>query len=131
MTNRKLHLESLERRQLLAVTLQPASGEFPVNSTTDGYQEQSTVAVKNDGDFVVVWSSYDGDGGIYGKMFESDGSVAKDDFLISNMTNGTQVYPDVAIDPASGNFVVTWQHNTAAGSGTESESDVYGTSFWD
>ena len=129
MTNRKLRLESLERRQLLAVTLQPAGTEFPVNTSTADYQEQSAVTVENDGDFIVVWSSHDGDGGIYGKMFAADGSATSDEFLISNVTEGTQVYPDVAVDPASGGFVVTWQHDSPPGDGTPGESDIFARAF--
>ncbi|MCY2990701.1 MAG: Ig-like domain-containing protein, partial [Planctomycetota bacterium] len=103
--------------------------DFFVNTTTADYQEQPAVALRNDGSYVVVWSSYYAEGGIYGKLFNSDGTVAKDEFLISNITAGVQVSPDVAVDPVTGAFVVTWQ-NDAPGSGqTPGSSDVYARAF--
>ncbi len=124
--NRKLRIENLERRQLLAVTIEPAGDALPVNTTTEDYQEQSAVAVEPDGDFVVAWSSWGQDGsqgGIYAQRFQSDGTKLGGEIPVNNVTDGNQGYPDIAVDPTSGAFVVTWQ-NDAAGA-----SDVYARAF--
>lgn len=126
MRHRKLHLECLERRQVLAAPVEPFGDAFPVNTTTDDYQEQSAVAVENNGDFVVVWSSWGQDGsqgGIYAQRFQSDGTKLGGEIPVNHVTDGNQGYPDIAVDPASGAFVVTWQHDA------QGASDVYARAF--
>lgn len=114
---------------MLAAAVQLVGDEFDVNATTDDYQEQAATAIGADGASVVVWSSHSGDGGIFGKLLAADGSVAKDEFLISNVTEGTQVYPDVAIDPATGGFVVAWQHDSPLDSQATGQSDIFARAF--
>lgn len=126
---RKLRFEALERRQMLAASIRAVGDVFHVNAVTDDYQEQAATAIGADGASVVVWSSHHGDGGIFAKLLAADGSVAKDEFLISNVTDGTQVYPDVAIDPASGSFVVAWQHDSPLDSQATGQSDIFARAF--
>jgi len=59
-----------------ASALKSAGDEYTVNTTSDDYQDQASSVVRADGTFVVVWSSYSDGGGIYGKLFNSDGTVS-------------------------------------------------------
>lgn len=126
MKRRQLKFEPLERRRVLTATISPLGVEFPVNATDAGYQEQAAVAVEDDGDFVVAWSSWGQDGsqgGVYAQQFDAAGAKQGDEILVNTTTEGNQGYPDVAIDPTTGSFVVVWQQDAA---GT---SDVYARAF--
>ncbi len=104
-------------------------GELPVNTTVNDYQEQPSVAVRADDSYVVVWSNYDGGGGIYAKIYNADDTVARDEFLISNITDGIQVRPDVAVDPTTGQFVVAWQNDSLPMDMMPGQSDIYARAF--
>ena len=93
--------------------------EFLVNTTTADYQFSSSVAVDDDGDFVVVWRSYgqDSDGyGIYAQRYNASGVAQGSEFLVNTTTVNNQRDPSVAID-ADGDFVIAWQSNGQDGSG--------------
>jgi hypothetical protein len=91
--------------------------EFQVNTYTPGAQAQSSVAVCDDGDFVVAWQSspyptsnpaQDGDGGgVFAQRYASDGAPAGTEFQVNVYTSGNQVFPSVAKD-AAGDFIVAW-----------------------
>ena len=85
-------------------------GELQVNSYTTGIQRFSAVAAADDGDFVVVWQSYqDGDlEGIFGRRFASTGTPLGAEFQVNSYTSGSQIQPDVAADD-DGDFVVVWR----------------------
>jgi hypothetical protein len=88
----------------------PSSSEFLVNSFTANTQNFSSVAIDNDGDFVVTWESYSQDVtyiGVYAQMYNIDGSKKGSEFLVSTHTSDTQERPSVAMD-SNGDFVVTW-----------------------
>jgi hypothetical protein len=85
------------------------AGEFLVNTYTLRYQRFSSVAMDQEGDFVVTWGSegYSGSGqyGIYAQRYNSDGSVLGSEFQVSS-TSGSPL-PKVAMNN-SGSFVITW-----------------------
>jgi phosphoheptose isomerase len=91
--------------------------EFLVNTyTTDG-QGFSSVAMDADGDFVVVWTSFDQDvsfDSVYGQRYNAAGVAQGTEFLVNTYTTPeTYTIPDqnfssVAMD-ADGDFVVVWQ----------------------
>jgi hypothetical protein len=86
----------------------PLGGEFQVNASTTGFQLSPTVAMDPAGNFVVVWSSDDGDGpGIFGRCFDTGVSPLAGDLRINDGTAGDQRFPAVAIDP-NGHFVAVW-----------------------
>src|SRR5438093_1589767 len=99
-----------------------AGAEFRVNATTAGDQFQPSVAMDQDGDFVVSWSSPGQDGstglGVIARRFNSAG-VAQGGELVVNSQNidFDQQYSRVAMD-AGGGFVVTWQSYIAITSST-------------
>ncbi|MEM6697702.1 MAG: T9SS type A sorting domain-containing protein [Bacteroidota bacterium] len=86
-------------------------GEFQVNTYTTGSQEDASVAMDADGNFVVVWESYQQDGssrGIYGQRYNSDGTENGGEFRVNTFTFSVQDNPSVAMD-ADGDFVVVWE----------------------
>jgi len=94
--------------------------EFQVNTFTTGQQQNSTVAMDADGDFVVTWSSNGQDGssfGIYAQQYNAAGVADGSEFRVNTFTTDEQVFSTVALD-ADGDFVVSWTSNTQDGSGS-------------
>lgn len=84
--------------------------EFLVNTETDEHQQEPDVDMKNDGSFVVVWSSYAQDGdsyGIYGQRYLATGAAEATEFGINITVAGSQNNASVCVAD-SGFFVVTW-----------------------
>ena len=100
----------------------PYSDEFLVNTaTTSGTQDDARVAGFPDGRFVVVWESSTGDGsdtGIFGKMYQPDGSVQVSNFQVNTWTTNRQRYPSVS-GWDNGRFVVAWDSR-------EQDGNIYG-----
>jgi len=89
----------------------PAGGEFLVNTYTTSYQYGPAIAASASGNFVVIWTSYlqDGDkSGVYGKVFDADGSPVSGEFQVNQYTFGYQSHARVAYG-GNGDFVVAWQ----------------------
>jgi hypothetical protein len=85
--------------------------EFIINSTTLKSQNCPDVAMDNAGNFVVVWHSWDQDGGdrgVYAQRFKSDGSQIGSEFLVNTFTPYSQAEPSIDMTP-DGKFVITWQ----------------------
>ena len=84
--------------------------EFLVNTTTDRSQQRSSVAVSDDGGFVVVWDSYGQDGilaGVFGQRYNAEGQAVGSEFQVNETSFGHQSSPAVAyLD--DGGFVVVW-----------------------
>ncbi len=130
--------------------------EILVNDTTTGVQTTSstynlpagtqynnrTVAVDNDGDYVVVWISHGQDGdsdstsdnydenyatsaGVYMQLFNSEGHALTAETLVNTHTIGDQTDCAVAID-ADGDFVVVW---VGEGQDSDGSSGIYGQRF--
>jgi hypothetical protein len=96
----------------------PVGPERQVNPDWHGAQSDPDVAVADDGRCVVVWTADDGDGsGIHARLFGSDGSPLSDAFLVNTYTTGSQSTPEVAINPATGTFVIVWASEGQDGSG--------------
>ena len=102
--------------------------EFQANTTTDGDQRYSSVAVADDGRFVVAWESnaQDGSGwGVYAKQFGADGLPVADEFLVNTYTNSDQNSPSVGIDGV-GNFIIVWRSN---GQDVGNNGGIYGQRY--
>lgn len=100
---------------------QPAlsGGEIAVNTTTANSQQNPDIASGANGKYIVVWESFEQDGddyGIYGKLYNEDGTVAKGEFLINTTTAYGQRFPSVGMN-ANGDFVVVWMSDGQDGSG--------------
>jgi cysteine-rich repeat protein len=84
--------------------------EFAVNVYTTGDQAEPDTAMNDGGRVVVVWQSdgQDGSGqGVYARLWDATGTVARDEFRVNTYTTGAQYDPSVAMD-SSGRFVVVW-----------------------
>jgi len=96
--------------------------EFQINNYTSSFQQFPSITTLGDGSFVVVWESFGQDvgdsaykGGIYGKRYNSDGSVLNDEFQINSYTYDKQIDASVAA-LNDGGFIVAW---------TSSDQDGY------
>ncbi len=84
--------------------------EFRVNTYTFERQEESAVAVDDDGDFVVAWISNGQDGqsyGVFAQRFASSGAPVAAEFIVNSYTQTFQQYVDADMD-AEGDFVIVW-----------------------
>ena len=91
------------------------SAPFLVNSYTVKQQRNPAVAAfpNEPGGFVIVWQSEKQDGdswGIFGQMFNEDGTKYWPVFQVNGGTLGAQEFPKVAAFGGSG-FIVTWESN--------------------
>lgn len=87
--------------------------EFRVNTTTANYQENSTVAMDDAGNFVITWSSNNQDGsswGVYAQRYNASGVAQGSEFRVNSTTTNRQWYSRTAMAPG-GDFVVTWESN--------------------
>jgi len=111
-------------------------GEFLVNATTEGNQENPSVTGLSDGGFVVTWESsqywfqhvsdgQDGSGaGVYGQRYDANSNRVGTEFHINTHTPGNQNSPSVTA-LFSGGFVVAWESLGQDGDGY----GVYGQLF--
>jgi hypothetical protein len=85
--------------------------EFRVNNYTTQRQINCSIAMDNDGDFVVSWESYLQDGDLYGAYFRrysnSGDPLTDDDQPVTLYTTGHQWGSFTAMD-SDGDFIVTW-----------------------
>ena len=87
--------------------------EFRVNTYTNNSQPYPSIANLSNGKFVVTWSSLEQDGwgwGIYGQIFNNNGTLYGSEFQVNTYTANYQVYSAVA-DLGNEKFVVTWDSN--------------------
>src|SRR5262245_19375021 len=89
----------------------PGGGEFQVNTYTTSNQSFPHVASDAAGNFVVVWESNGQDGsaaGVFGRLFDANGSPVTAEFAVNTFTPGVQAEPRPAFT-ANGGFVVVWE----------------------
>ncbi|QDS88367.1 Cadherin domain protein [Rosistilla ulvae] len=112
-----------------------ATATSRVNTTTSNTQETAghdrgslnSIAIADNGNYVVVWSSDNQDGsgwGVYGAIYAADGTVLKNEFQLNNQTANDQIAVSVASDSA-GNFVATWTSTNQDGD----DNGVYAQRF--
>ncbi|WP_343559185.1 hypothetical protein [Kiloniella sp. b19] len=85
--------------------------ELRANTYTTNRQLNPDVAGLPDGGYVIVWNSLGQDGsgyGVYGRVYNADGSARGDEFRINNTTAGDQQSPFVSALDDSG-WVATWR----------------------
>jgi hypothetical protein len=84
--------------------------EFQVNSTSEGDQQESSIAALNDGGFIVVWTAAQQNGvpwSIYGRRYDQDAVPTGDEFLVNSHKRG--LHRDAKVAALSdGGFVVVW-----------------------
>jgi hypothetical protein len=86
--------------------------EFRVNSFTPANQQNPEVALDADGDFVIVWESFNENVGfgydVFAKRFNSAGVLQATQFQVNTYSFNNQYEPAVAVR-ANGDFAVVWQ----------------------
>ena len=94
---------------------QPIAAAALANSVTSDTQNDPTVGIDAAGNFVIAWTSANQVSGtsgrdIYARRFLANGTAidAAEFQVNTGITSGTQFTPDVAVDPASGKFAITW-----------------------
>ncbi len=107
--------------------------QFLVNTYTTSFQRFPSVAVEEDGDFVVVWASYGAESGdtsgfsIQGQRYAASGDPLGEQFLVNTYTTGFQTFPSVAVDD-EGDFIVVWQSD-GADNGDASDESIQGQRY--
>jgi phosphoheptose isomerase len=109
----------------VSATGQPvaAGTEFLVNTYTNDWQGDPSIAMDSDGDFVIAWMSDGQDGsedGIYAQRYNSSGVAQGSEFLVNTYTTNSQRFPSIAMD-SDGDFVIAWQSDGQDGS----EAGIY------
>ncbi len=106
-------------------------GQFRVNQVTQFTQDQPTVAMDGDGNFVIAWASYGQDrrtsnttASVFARVYNRHGISQTDEFLVNTYQYGSQRKPHAAM-AQDGSFVIVWQDDTQDGN----QWGVYGQRF--
>jgi hypothetical protein len=92
--------------------------EFQINSRTENVQNLPAVGYLEEGGFVAIWQSYNGDAsnfGILARRFDSQGTGAASDSIVNTFTQGAQDFP--ALGTSDSGFVVVWESAGQDGQG--------------
>lgn len=85
---------------------QPVGGEFQVNTMATGEQDNPSVAIRNDGSFVVAWEhEADEETVVHYRAFTAEGNPVSDDQMLE--TNSTSEVHVAA--SASGEVTIAWE----------------------
>lgn len=110
--------------------------EFRVNTYTTTQQYQPNLAMDAAGDFVVAWSSrngQDGSGnGVFAQRYDSNGATVGTEFQLNTYTTDEQGYypPAVAMD-VDGDFVAVWDSGGTLGPQDGSLRGIFGQRYQD
>ncbi len=94
------------------------TGEILVNELQTRTQTSPEVAIDDAGNFVVTWETdvevvVDGvttvNRDVRARLFDISGLPLSSEILVNTETEGTQGSADVAINPATGEFIVAWE----------------------
>ncbi len=120
------------RARRFASTGSALGGDFSVNSYTSGDQSNPSVAVLDDGGFVIVWQSGGLSGApdgspqsIFGQRYGSTGGPLGGEFQVNTYTTGSQGLPFVAVGD-DGQQTVTWQSSSST---TDPDVGVFAQRF--
>lgn len=105
--------------QLFNKDSEPIGTQFHINEYTDENQDNPAVSMDIDGDFVVVWESYNQDTyyeTVMARRFDKNATPKENEFQVNTHFQQNQFRPDVATD-TEGNFVVTWESDQQDGDG--------------
>jgi len=88
----------------------PLGSEFKVNTYTTSEQENPSVAMDSDGDFVITWDGVGSgcdDYDIYAQRYDKNGVPLGSEFMVNTYITSGQWVPSAAMD-SDGDFVITW-----------------------
>ena len=100
----------------------PLGGQFIVNTTIKGPQQNPQIAMNNTGDFVIVWDSnstidpnINNKTEILGQRFDSSGRRIGSEFRLNTFMEKDQKNPDIVLYD-NGKFIAVWQSDEQDGS---------------
>jgi Ca2+-binding RTX toxin-like protein len=108
----------------------PLDDLLRVNATTTNNQENPSVAIGQNGSFIVVWESQNQDGsgkGVFAQRYDSRGREVGLEFQVNTYITGDQFNPVVAVD-RTGRFVIAWESVQEDGSGSGIYARLYDSS---
>ena len=85
--------------------------DFVVNTNTRGEQRLPSIAMDDDGDFVICWQNGNPSADtadVCAQRYNKAGVAQGSEFLVNTYKPGNQDFPAVAID-SIGNFVIAWE----------------------
>jgi len=85
--------------------------EFVVNTYTTGVQDEPSVSVLSNDNFVITWHSLDQDGDLYGviaALYDISGNAIGSEFVVNTYTTDKQAWPVIAARD-DGGFVIAYQ----------------------
>lgn len=97
----------------------PQGTEFIVNNTTINSQSNPHAAIKSNGEFIVVWDSWNQDGGdrgVYAQRFDAAGNKVGNEFRVNITIAYSQAKPRVKYFSDS-KFIIIWESFKQDGSG--------------
>ncbi|MCB9220051.1 MAG: T9SS type A sorting domain-containing protein [Ignavibacteriales bacterium] len=99
--------------QFLDKNMQPFRGEILVNDSTIGDQKNPQIASNKNGDFIIVWSSFENNNSqniydIKAKFFPIEQSFISDEFIVNSYRINSQIKPQVAIND-NREFIIVWE----------------------
>ncbi|MBU1627918.1 hypothetical protein KKB18_11160 [bacterium] len=110
---------------------EPIGYEFLVNSLTYGHQEYPSVALSDNGQFVIAWqsstTSQGSSSGICAQRYDENGIAAGSEIVVFTVSGYRPKYPSVAID-SRGKFVIAWECET--GGYPYEDNDIYAQRFY-
>jgi len=86
-------------------------GEFQVNTYTDLDQWEHSIAMDDEGNFVVVWTSEEQDESeysVYAQRFDNDSNRIGCEFKVNTFSESKQHQPSVALG-SDGDFIIVWR----------------------
>jgi hypothetical protein len=96
----------------------PDTSQVAVNTTTAGVQSLPSIAMAENGDFLVAWQSPDAAGaGVWARLFDNDGNPLTGEIQVNVTTAGNQQNPQVRADDEEGGYLVVWEGPDLSGSG--------------
>ncbi|MEO5350176.1 MAG: SBBP repeat-containing protein, partial [Magnetococcus sp. YQC-3] len=90
----------------------PLGGEFRVNTCVADEQRNPELLALSNGGFLFSWNSKGQDGsgwGIYGQLFDAQGTAIGTEFRVNTTTTGNQSNPNTT-QLTNGNIIVTWNN---------------------
>jgi len=104
----------------------PLGNQFQVNTTIDGDQYQTAVAVAPNGWFLVVFLNWNY--GVGAQLYATDGTTIGGEFT-ANSDPGLATWPDVAVDD-QGRYTVVWIYSEVYGRLFNASGIPYDDQFW-
>ena len=112
-------------------------GEFIVNSSTTGDQENASITALPNGGFVVTWQDGSGQGGdasglsVKAQMYDAGGHKVGGEFLVNTVTTNDQSLSSVtALQGAnSGGFLAVWEDDSRLNNDNSREGSIKAQMF--